>query len=301
MLAIPNPSARLDSLHAPAACAAAAASVSGPSTEQGDDDADGQLRRCPDPCHGVLDRLPTRPSPARRGDGATNSSASESSASRSLGRAACSSSRRRSSRGGGPSDEHEQRVQRHRGDAREGGLGDVNSGPGALVVNVGRTRQSTASVATVASAVAVPSALNDATWSRSARQRTRSSSAPVRPGSFRLSATADDPETSVTQVEFPDVSAVSGWSGSTGGVDTTSPYAAPADYSWSSGATAPGARSIVATNGASLTNSDGITLAADADAPTASRSRSRAPTPRTTTRSRSPSRWRRQRRFRLRP
>ena len=86
-------------------------------------------------------------------------------------------------------------------------------------------------------------------------------------GSFRLSATADDPETSVTQVEFPDVSAVSGWSGSTGGVDTTSPYAAPADYSWSSGATAPGARSIVATNGASLTNSDGITLAADAAAP----------------------------------
>ena len=39
----------------------------------------------------------------------------------------------------------------------------MNSGPGALVVNVGSTRLSTASVDTVASAVAVPSALNDAT------------------------------------------------------------------------------------------------------------------------------------------
>ena len=38
----------------------------------------------------------------------------------------------------------------------------MNSAPGAPIVNVGSTRQSTASVQTVASAVAVPSALNDA-------------------------------------------------------------------------------------------------------------------------------------------
>ena len=38
----------------------------------------------------------------------------------------------------------------------------MNSAPGAPIVNVGRTRQSTASVQTVASAVAVPSALKDA-------------------------------------------------------------------------------------------------------------------------------------------
>lgn len=37
-----------------------------------------------------------------------------------------------------------------------------NSGPGALVVKVGRTRLSVASVATVARAVAAPSALNEA-------------------------------------------------------------------------------------------------------------------------------------------
>src|SRR3954447_5443931 len=43
----------------------------------------------------------------------------------------------------------------------------LNSGPGLLVVKVGRTRVSVASVATVASAVAVPSALNVATRWRS--------------------------------------------------------------------------------------------------------------------------------------
>ncbi len=44
----------------------------------------------------------------------------------------------------------------------------MNSGPGWLVVNAGSTRQSTASVDTVASAVAVPSALNVATCWRTA-------------------------------------------------------------------------------------------------------------------------------------
>src|SRR5918996_6470633 len=49
-----------------------------------------------------------------------------------------------------------------------------NSGPGVLVVNRGKTRLRVASVDTVARAVAVPSALNDATRRRSApttRQR----------------------------------------------------------------------------------------------------------------------------------
>ena len=42
-----------------------------------------------------------------------------------------------------------------------------NSGPGALVVNVGRTRHSVASVITLARAVAEPSALNDVVPRRS--------------------------------------------------------------------------------------------------------------------------------------
>src|SRR6185312_9367903 len=87
-------------------------------------------------------------------------------------------------------------------------------------------------------------------------------------GSFSLNATADDADTGVTHVAFPEVSGVSGWSGSTGGNDTTSPYSSPVDYTWTSGATAPGARSIVATNSVALTNSDTITLAADAAGPT---------------------------------
>ena len=48
--------------------------------------------------------------------------------------------------------------------------------------------------------------------------------------------------------ELPDVSGLSGWSGSTGGVDTTSPYGSPADYTWSSGAAEPGARNISGTD-----------------------------------------------------
>ena len=66
---------------------------------------------------------------------------------------------------------------------------------------------------------------------------------------------------------FPDVSAVGGWSGSTGGADTSSPYASPVDYSWSSGATAPGAQSITATNGAAIDGSGAISLTADSSAP----------------------------------
>ena len=59
---------------------------------------------------------------------------------------------------------------------------------------------------------------------------------PAGSGSFRLNATASDTETAVASVSFPDISGLSGWSGSTGGADTMSPYSSPADYSWSSGA-----------------------------------------------------------------
>src|SRR5581483_741783 len=71
----------------------------------------------------------------------------------------------------------------------------------------------------------------------------------------------------VAQVAFPDVSATSGWTGSTGGTDTTSPYASPTNYAWSSSAAAPGTKTIVATNGAGATNSDTIAISADSTAP----------------------------------
>src|SRR5207253_9983933 len=73
---------------------------------------------------------------------------------------------------------------------------------------------------------------------------------PAGTGSFTLNATASDSHSGVTQVAFPDVPATSGWTGSTGGNDSTSPYASPANYAWTAGATAPGAQTIVATNGA---------------------------------------------------
>src|SRR5581483_176916 len=86
-------------------------------------------------------------------------------------------------------------------------------------------------------------------------------------GSFTLNATASDSHSGVAQVAFPDVSATSGWTGSTGGTDTTSPYASPTNYAWSSGAAAPGTKTIVATNGAGATNSDTIAISADSTAP----------------------------------
>ncbi|HYM63122.1 MAG TPA: Ig-like domain-containing protein [Gaiellaceae bacterium] len=93
----------------------------------------------------------------------------------------------------------------------------------------------------------------------------------VRPGgagSFTLNATASDTETAVTGVAFPDVSAVSGWAGSTGGNDASSPYASPADYAWTAGATEPGPRTITATDQAGRTANDTVTIAADSSAPT---------------------------------
>ncbi|MFL5946424.1 MAG: Ig-like domain-containing protein, partial [Gaiellaceae bacterium] len=90
---------------------------------------------------------------------------------------------------------------------------------------------------------------------------------PAGSGSFTLTATAGDGESGVSQIAFPDVSGVSGWSGSTGGADATSPYASPADYSWTSGAGAPGLQAVTATNGAAIDGSASITLAADSTSP----------------------------------
>ena len=76
----------------------------------------------------------------------------------------------------------------------------------------------------------------------------------VPPGRQRLVHVERDrgrPQSGVDRVAFPDLPAVSGWSG-TGGDDTASPYASPAT---TPGARrhAPGARTIVATNGAGRT------------------------------------------------
>ena len=87
-------------------------------------------------------------------------------------------------------------------------------------------------------------------------------------GSFTLNATASDVETAIVGVAFPNVSAVSGWTGSTGGNDSSSPYATPADYAWTAGATAPDARTITATDKAGRTANDTVTIAADSSAPT---------------------------------
>src|SRR5207253_2581483 len=67
---------------------------------------------------------------------------------------------------------------------------------------------------------------------------------------------------------FPDLSALSGWSGSTGGNDPTNPYASPADYSWTAGAAEPGAKNITATDKATNNNTDTITIKDDTSAPT---------------------------------
>src|SRR5262249_19985032 len=74
-------------------------------------------------------------------------------------------------------------------------------------------------------------------------------------GSFRLNSTTSDAHTAVTGVTYPDLSGVSGWS--TSGTDS----------SWSSGAAAPGARNITATDSAGNTASDTITIANDTAAP----------------------------------
>src|SRR6185437_11372143 len=87
-------------------------------------------------------------------------------------------------------------------------------------------------------------------------------------GSFDLNATASDSDTAVDAVDFPTISSLSGWSGSTGGADTTSPYSSPAHYTWSSGAAEPGVRTVSATDNAANSSSDTITIADDTSSPT---------------------------------
>src|SRR5205814_6632517 len=91
---------------------------------------------------------------------------------------------------------------------------------------------------------------------------------PAGSGSFTLHATADDADAPVDHVTFPDLSSVGGWSGSTGGADSTAPYGSPADYAWSSGADAPGAQTINAATAAGVTGTATVTIAADSTAPT---------------------------------
>ena len=87
-------------------------------------------------------------------------------------------------------------------------------------------------------------------------------------GSFSLGATASDTETAVAGVTFPNVSGLIGWTGSTGGTDTNSPYSSPADYTWSSGAAEPGAETVSATDKAANSATDTITITDDTAAPT---------------------------------
>ncbi len=91
---------------------------------------------------------------------------------------------------------------------------------------------------------------------------------PATSGSFTLNATATDSQSGIAHVSFPDVSGTSGWSGSSGGDDGSSPYASPVDYSWTVGATALGSTTITASNGAGLSANDSLTVSADSTAPT---------------------------------
>ncbi len=84
-------------------------------------------------------------------------------------------------------------------------------------------------------------------------------------GSFTLNATASDVATLVAGVTFPDLSGVSGWTG-TGNTDNGTPFASTT-YSWSAAA-APGSVSVVATDTVGRTGNDTITIADDSGLPT---------------------------------
>ena len=87
-------------------------------------------------------------------------------------------------------------------------------------------------------------------------------------GSFTLNATSSDNQSGVDHVAFPDVSGTTGWTGSTGGNDTASPYSSPIGYAWTAGATQLGSTTVTAVNGSGLSSSDSLTITADASAPT---------------------------------
>jgi Chitobiase/beta-hexosaminidase C-terminal domain len=91
---------------------------------------------------------------------------------------------------------------------------------------------------------------------------------PAGAGSFTLKATAASSGSGITQVAFPDISGTAGWTGSTGGADTSSSYASPVAYTWTAGAGVPGAKQVTATTATGVTGSSTITIAADTTAPT---------------------------------
>jgi hypothetical protein len=78
---------------------------------------------------------------------------------------------------------------------------------------------------------------------------------PSAAGSFRLGATAGDPESGAGAPVLPDLAAVEGWTAGEEG------------YAWAPGAVAPGPRLIRAANGAGLTGTAALTIAADEQGP----------------------------------
>ena len=80
-------------------------------------------------------------------------------------------------------------------------------------------------------------------------------------GTFRVTATADDPHTGLTSVDFPSVTNVTG-----GSSQTSSPYVE--DYTWSASTTDAASHDVVATNGAGATTNVPFTLTQDSAAPT---------------------------------
>jgi hypothetical protein len=91
---------------------------------------------------------------------------------------------------------------------------------------------------------------------------------PAATGSFTMNATPADTQSGIASVAFPSVAATAGWTSSTGGTDTSTPYASPVNYSWTAGASAPGAVQVTATNATGLTATDTMTISADSTPPT---------------------------------
>ncbi len=82
-----------------------------------------------------------------------------------------------------------------------------------------------------------------------------------RSGTFTVTATTSEPESTITNVTFPTLTGITG-----GGADTTSPYSAA--YTWSGAVTASGSQTVTALNAATLTSSSTFTVQPDTTAPT---------------------------------
>ena len=86
---------------------------------------------------------------------------------------------------------------------------------------------------------------------------------PTGSGSFKLNVTGSG----ISSVNFPDVSSTPGWSGSTGGKDTSSPFSSPVAYTWTAGAGAPGAQTITGTTDTDEPVTKSVTISADSTGP----------------------------------